>query len=138
MTVESSLSLNCEIEEINLAIKDDVIENLFKQGKEEIDLMIRSLAINYNRDLLKAIKPLVKNEHMIELKKVIKILDKGMTLLPDRFTIEKVIQYYPSMFNPENINDTERIIADEEHRLASEALESKDWFKEESQFEQVT
>ncbi|WP_170962343.1 hypothetical protein, partial [Vibrio sp. F13] len=98
---------------------------------------IGSLAVNYNRDLLKAIKPLIKAEHVEYLEDVVKLLNKGMMLLPHKFTIEKIIQFYPSMFCNGNFQQTEELIAEEEDRLASAVPADKNWAEEESQFEML-
>ncbi|WP_274005622.1 hypothetical protein [Vibrio parahaemolyticus] len=139
--VEANLTLSWQIEEIELVIGEDEIDALFEKEPEvdqqKIDKMISSLAINYNRDLLKAIKPLIEPEHVEYLEDIIKLLDKGMRLLPDRFTIEKIIQFYPSMFCNENFQQTENIITEEEYRLASAALAEKNWSEEEAQFEML-
>ncbi|EJG2181482.1 hypothetical protein BFR01_RS00805 [Vibrio parahaemolyticus] len=141
--VEASLTLNWQVEEIELVLEENEIEALFEQGNDEVDLdkttnnLISSLAINYNRDLLKAIKPLVEPEHVEYLEDVVKLLDKGMRLLPDRFTIEKITQFYPLMFCNENFQQTEELIAEEEYRLASAALAEKDWSEVEQQFEML-
>lgn len=140
--VESAIEVDCEVEEIELVIEEDEIEALFEQDNDEveqqqIDKMISSLAINYNRDLLKAIKPLVEPEHVEYLEDIVKLLDKGMRLLPDRFTIEKITQFYPLMFCNENFQQTEDIITAEEYRLASAALAEKNWSGEEQQFEML-
>ncbi|EGQ9979825.1 hypothetical protein EM59_020785 [Vibrio parahaemolyticus] len=139
--VEASLTLNWKIEEIELLIEENEIEALFEKAPEvdqqQIDKIISSLAINYNRDLLKAIKPLVEPEHVEYLEDIVKLLDKGFRLLPDRFTIEKISQFYPLMFCNENFQQTEDIITAEEYRLASAALAEKDWSKDEVQFEML-
>ncbi|ELS3715370.1 hypothetical protein ACEQ8A_001282 [Vibrio fluvialis] len=139
--VEASLTLNWKIEEIELLIEENEIEALFEKAPEvdqqRIDKIISSLAINYNRDLLKAIKPLVEPEHVEYLEDIVKLLDKGFRLLPDRFTIEKISQFYPLMFCNENFQQTEDIITAEEYRLASAALAEKDWSKDEVQFEML-
>ncbi len=139
--VEASLTLSWQIEEIDLVIGEDEIEALFEKEPEvdqqQIDKMISSLAINYNRDLLKVIKPLVELEHIEYLEDIVKLLDKGMRLLPDRFTIEKITQFYPSMFCNENFQYTQDTIAEEEYRLASAALAEKNWSEEEAQFEML-
>ncbi|HHC6537044.1 TPA: hypothetical protein ACN335_003765 [Vibrio parahaemolyticus] len=139
--VEASLTLNWQIEEIELLIEENEIEALFEKAPEvdqqRIDKIISSLAINYNRDLLKAIKPLVEPEHVEYLEDIVKLLDKGFRLLPDRFTIEKITQFYPLMFCNENFQQTEDIITAEEYRLASAALAEKDWSKDEVQFEML-
>lgn len=139
--VEASLTLNWQVEEIELLIEENEIEALFEKEPEvdqqQIDNVISSLAINYNRDLLKSIKPLVKPEHVEYLEDVVKLLDKGMRLLPDRFTIEKITQFYPSMFCNENFQQTEDIITSEEYRLASAALAEKNWSEDEQQFEML-
>ncbi len=141
ISVESSLTMNWKVEEIELVIEENEIEALFEKEPEvkqqQIDKMISSLAINYNRDLLKAIKPLVEPEHVEYLEPVVKLLDKGFRLLPNRFTIEKITQFYPLMFCNENFQQTEDIITAEEYRLASAALAEKDWAEEEQQFEQL-
>ncbi|EOX3832154.1 hypothetical protein ACO4IM_003684 [Vibrio alginolyticus] len=130
-----------EVEEIELLVEENEIEALFEKEPEvdqqRIDSMIRSLAINYNRDLLKAIKPLVKPEHVEYLENVLKLLDKGHKLLPDRFTIEKITQFYPLMFCNENFQYTQDTIAEEEYRLASAALAEKNWSEVEAQFEML-
>lgn len=130
-----------EVEEIELLVEENEIEALFEKEPEvdqqRIDNMIRSLAINYDRDLLKAIKPLVEPEHVEYIEDVVKLLNKGMRLLPDRFTIEKITQFYPSMFCNENFQQTEDIITAEEYRLASAALAEKNWSEEEAQFEML-
>jgi len=107
------------------------------QNQQKIDKMISSLAINYNRDLLKAIKPLVEPEHVEYLEDIVKLLDRGFRLLPDRFTIEKITQFYPLMFCNENFQQTEDIITAEEYRLASAALAEKNWAEVEQQFEML-
>ncbi|MDH5914449.1 hypothetical protein L8R80_18725 [Vibrio splendidus] len=141
--VESSLTMNWQVEEIELVLEENEIDALFDNNEvleidqHRIDKMISSLAINYNRDLLKAIKPLIEAEHVEYLEDVVKLLDKGMKLLPDRLTIEKIIQFYPSMFCNENFQQTEELIAAEEDRLASAAIAEKDWSEEESQFEML-
>ena len=139
--VESAIEVDCEVEEIELVIEENEIEALFEKEPEveqqKIDKMISSLAINYDRDLLKAIKPLVEPEHVEYLEEIVKLLDKGMRLLPDRFTIEKITQFYPLMFCNENFQQTEDIITAEEYRLASAALAEKDWAEEEVQFEML-
>ncbi|HDI3322277.1 TPA: hypothetical protein PMD23_002420 [Vibrio cholerae] len=141
--VEANLTLNWQVEEIELVIEEDEIEALFEQDNDEVDLdkttnnLISSLAINYNRDLLKAIKPLVEPEHVEYLEDIVKLLDKGMRLLPDRFTIEKITQFYPLMFCNANLRQTEELIAEEEYRLASSALAYKNWSEEEAQFEML-
>ncbi|ENP8354536.1 hypothetical protein ACEI14_001100 [Vibrio alginolyticus] len=139
--VESAIEVDCEVEEIELVIEENEIEALFEKEPEveqqQIDKMISSLAINYDRDLLKAIKPLVEPEHVEYLEEIVKLLDKGMRLLPDRFTIEKITQFYPLMFCNENFQQTEDIITAEEYRLASAALAEKDWAEEEVQFEML-
>ncbi len=141
--VEASLTMNWKVEEIELVIGENEIEALFEQDNDEVDAdktinnLISSLAINYNRDLLKAIKPLVEPDHVEYLEPVVKLLDKGFRLLPDRFTIEKITQFYPLMFCNENFQQTEDIITAEEYRLASAALAEKDWAEEEQQFEQL-
>ncbi|HHY0396588.1 TPA: hypothetical protein ACVU38_003322 [Vibrio parahaemolyticus] len=132
-----------EVEEIELVIEEDEIEDLFGQDNDEVDVdntinnLISSLAINYNRDLLKAIKPLVEPEHIEYLEDIVKLLDKGMRLLPDRFTLEKIIQFYPSMFCYEAFVKTESTIIEEEYRLASATLAEKDWSEDEVQFEML-
>ncbi|WP_341851188.1 hypothetical protein [Vibrio vulnificus] len=139
--VEASLTLNWQVEEIELLIEENEIEALFEKEPEvdqqRIGNMIRSLAINYNRDLLKAIKLLVEPEHVEYLEDVVKLLDKGMRLLPDRFTIEKITQFYPLMFCNENFQYTQDTIAQEEYRLASAALAKKKWSEIEAQFEML-
>lgn len=140
ISVESSLTINWQVEEIELVIGENEIEALFEQDNDEveqqqIDKMISSLAVNYNRDLLKAIKPLVEPEHVEYLEDIVKLLDKGMRLLPDRFTIEKITQFYPLMFCNANFRQTEELIAEEEYRLASAALAEKNWSEIEQQFE---
>ncbi|HCG6534372.1 TPA: hypothetical protein NJ249_003993 [Vibrio parahaemolyticus] len=141
--VESAIEVDCEVEEIELVIEENEIEALFDQDNEEVDVdktinnLISSLAINYNRDLLKAIKPLVEPDHIEYLEDLVKLLDKGMRLLPDRFTIEKITQFYPLMFCHENFQQTEDIITAEEYRLASAALAEKGWSEEEAQFEML-
>ncbi|EML0276017.1 hypothetical protein WB895_000733 [Vibrio parahaemolyticus] len=139
MPVEASLTLNWQVEEIELLIQENEIEALFEKEPEVdqqlIDTLICSLAINYNRDLLKAIKPLVEPEHIEYLEDVVKLLDKGMRLLPDRFSIEVITNNYPSMFCNENFQQTEDIITEEEYRLASAALAEKNWSEVEQQFE---
>ncbi|HBN6176810.1 TPA: hypothetical protein L3V69_001419 [Vibrio parahaemolyticus] len=141
ISVEANLTLNWQVEEIELVVEENEIEALFENDSEvdqqQIDNIISSLAINYNRDLLKAIKPLVEPEHIEYLEDIVKLLDKGMRLLPDRFTLEKIIQFYPLMFCNENFQQTEDTIAEEEYRLASAALAKKDWAEEETQFEQL-
>ncbi|EGQ8262183.1 TPA: hypothetical protein ACMDXH_003358 [Vibrio parahaemolyticus] len=139
--VEASLTLNWQVEEIELLIEENEIEALFEKEPEvdqqQIDNVISSLAINYNRDLLKAIKPLVEPEHIEYLEDVVKLLDKGIRLLPDRFTIEKITHFYPSMFCNENFQYTQDTIAEEEYRLASAALAEKNWSEDELQFEML-
>ncbi|WP_045421327.1 hypothetical protein [Vibrio jasicida] len=139
--VEASLTMSWQVEEIELVLEDGEIDALFESKAEsienQIDNKIKSLAINYNRNLLKAIKHLVKPEHIEDLEPVVKLLDKGMNIAPKRFTLEKIIQFYPSMFSDENFQKTENAIAQEEYRLASEKLASKDWSEEEQQFEQL-
>lgn len=137
--VEASLTLNWQVEEIDLILEDDDVEALFENevDQQQINNLISSLAINYNRDLLKAIKPLVEPEHIEYLEEIVKLLDKGMRLLPDRFTLEKIILQYPYMFCDESISNTEKAIAEEEHRLASAALAKKDWSEEELQFKKI-
>lgn len=142
ISVESSLTINWQVEEIELVIGENEIEALFEQDNDEveqqqIDKMISSLAVNYNRDLLKAIKPLVEPEHVEYLEDIVKLLDKGMRLLPDRFTIEKITQFYPLMFCNANFRQTEELIAEEEYRLASAALAEKNWSEIEQQFEML-
>ncbi|CAH6800554.1 hypothetical protein AB4452_04480 [Vibrio lentus] len=143
ISVESSLTMNWQVEEIELVLEENEIDALFDNNEvleidqQRIEKMISSLAINYNRDLLKAIKPLIEAEHVEYLEDVVKLLDKGMKLLPDRFTIEKFIQFYPSMFCNENFQQTEELIAAEEDRLASADIAEKDWSEEESQFEML-
>ncbi|PMM04641.1 hypothetical protein BCT62_21110 [Vibrio splendidus] len=141
ISVESSLTMNWQVEEIELLIEENEIEALFEKtlevDQQQIDNMISSLAINYDRDLLKAIKPLVEPEHVEYIEDVVKLLDKGMRLLPDRFTIEKITQFYPSMFCNENFQYTQDTIAEEEYRLASAALAEKNWSEEEAQFEML-
>ncbi|HCG7111459.1 TPA: hypothetical protein NJ328_000274 [Vibrio parahaemolyticus] len=139
--VESAIEVDCEVEEIELPIEENEIEALFEKSQEvdqqQIDNMISSLAVNYNRDLLKAIKPLVEPEHAEYLEDVVKLLDKGVRLLPDRFTIDKITQFYPSMFCDENFQYTQDTIAEEEYRLASAALAEKNWSDVEQQFEML-
>ncbi|EKO3980145.1 hypothetical protein FNJ21_003800 [Vibrio fluvialis] len=141
--VEASLTMNWKVEEIELVIGENEIEALFEQDNDEVDAdktinnLISSLAINYNRYLLKAIKPLVEPEHIEYLEDIVKLLDKGLRLLPDRFTIEKITQFYPLMFCNENFQQTEDIITAEEYRLASATLAEKDWSKDEVQFEML-
>ncbi|ODW45549.1 hypothetical protein [Vibrio parahaemolyticus] len=139
--VEASLTLNWQVEEIELVLEENEIEALFEKEPEldqqQIDNIFRSLAINYNRDLLKAIKPLIEPEHVECLEDVVKLLDKGMRLLPDRFTIEVITNNYPSMFCNENFQYTQDTIAEEEYRLASAALAEKNWSEEEAQFEML-
>ncbi|HDY8037782.1 TPA: hypothetical protein ACGUOS_002708 [Vibrio vulnificus] len=139
--VEASLTLNWQVEEIELLIEESEIEALFEKEPEvdqqRIDNMISSLAVNYNRDLLKAIKPLVEPEHVEYLEDVVKLLDKGMRLLPDRFSIEVITNNYPSMFCNENFQYTQDTIAKEEYHLASAALAEKNWSEEETQFEML-
>ncbi|PMG59185.1 hypothetical protein BCT40_24775 [Vibrio lentus] len=143
ISVESSLTMKWQVEEIELVLEENEIDALFDNNEvleidqQRIEKMISSLAINYNRDLLKAIKPLIEAEHVEYLEDVVKLLDKGMKLLPDRFTIEKIIQFYPSMFCNENFQQTEELIAAEEDRLASADIAEKDWSEEESQFEML-
>ncbi|MCR9299854.1 hypothetical protein NB466_13375 [Vibrio fluvialis] len=130
-----------EVEEIELVLEENEIESLFEKAPEvdqqQIDNMISFLAINYDRDVLKAIKPLVEPEHVEYLEDVVKLLDKGMRLLPDRFTIEVITNNYPSMFCNENFQYTQDTIAKEEYRLASAALAEKNWSEEEAQFEML-
>ncbi len=139
--VESDIEVDSEVEEIELVIEENEIEALFEKepevNQQQIDKMISSLAINYNRDLLKAIKPLVVPEHIEYLEDLVKLLDKGMRILPDRFTIEKITQFYPLMFCYENFKQTEDVIVAEEYRLASAALAEKNWSEEEAQFEML-
>ncbi|HHF3172294.1 hypothetical protein R7070_21100 [Vibrio sp. 1557] len=139
--VEASLTANWQVEEIELVIGENEIEALFEKepevNQQKIDKMISSLAINYNRDLLKAIKPLVEPEHVEYLEDIVKLLDRGFRLLPDRFTIEKITQFYPLMFCNENFQQTEDIITAEEYRLASAALAEKNWAEVEQQFEML-
>lgn len=144
ISVESSLTMNWQVEEIELVLYKGEIENLFKNNVEEIeedsvriDNKIKSLAINHDRNLLKAIKPLVEPEHVEYLEDIVKLLDKGLRLLPDRFTLEKIMQFYPSMFCNESFQHTENVIAEEEARLANEKLANKDWSEVEQQFEQL-
>lgn len=144
ISVESSLTINWQVEEIELVLGENEIEDLFKNNVEEIeedseriDKKIKSLAINYDRNLLKAIKPLVKSEHIEDLETVVKLLDKGMNVAPKRFTLDKIIQFYPSMFCNENFQHTENVIADEEARLAYEKLANKNWSEVEQQFDMV-
>ncbi|EIO4603013.1 hypothetical protein LQM14_002264 [Vibrio parahaemolyticus] len=139
--VEARLTLNWQVEEIELLIEENEIKALFEKEPEvdqqRIGNMIRSLAVNYNRDLLKAIKPLVEPEHVEYLEDIVKLLDKGLRLLPDRFTIEKITQFYPLMFCNDNFQQTENIITAEEYRLARAALAEKNWSEEEAQFEML-
>ncbi|MDW1732555.1 hypothetical protein R7O07_02285 [Vibrio sp. Vb2235] len=139
--IESDIEVDCEVEEIELVIEENEIEALFEKepevNQQQIDKMISSLAINYNRDLLKAIKPLVEPEHVEYLEDIVKLLDSGFRLLPDRFTIEKITQFYPLMFCNENFQKTEDIITAEEYRLASATLAEKDWSEVEQQFEML-
>ncbi|EJL6505005.1 hypothetical protein NMR59_001408 [Vibrio cholerae] len=139
--IESAIEVDREVEEIELPIEENEIEALFEKSQEldqqQIDNMISSLAVNYNRDLLKAIKPLVEPEHVEYLEDVVKLLDKGVRLLPDRFTIDKITQFYPSMFCDENFQYTQETIAEEEYRLASAALAEKNWSDVEQQFEML-
>ncbi|HHF0532887.1 TPA: hypothetical protein ACPHXL_001808 [Vibrio alginolyticus] len=141
ISVESAIEVDREVEEIELPIEENEIEALFEKSQEldqqQIDNMISSLAVNYNRDLLKAIKPLVEPEHVEYLEDVVKLLDKGVRLLPDRFTIDKITQFYPSMFCDENFQYTQETIAEEEYRLASAALAEKNWSDVEQQFEML-
>ncbi|MGR1189282.1 hypothetical protein ACUVHH_16700 [Vibrio parahaemolyticus] len=141
ISVEASLTMNWQVEEIELLVEENEIEALFSNDNEvdqqQIDNIISSLAINYNRDLLKAIKPLVEPEHIEYLEDIVKLLDKGLRLLPDRFTLEKIIEQYPSMFCYEAYVITENTIAEEEYRLASASLAKKDWFEEEAQFDML-
>ncbi|MDH5933570.1 hypothetical protein [Vibrio splendidus] len=142
ISVESSLTMNWQVEEIELVLEDGQIDSLFENEaepilEEQIDKKIKSLAINYNRDLLKAIKHLVEPEHIEDLEPVVKLLDKGMNIAPKRFTLEKIIQFYPSMFGDESFQKTVNVIAQEEYRLASEKLDNKDWSEVEQQFEQL-
>ncbi|EOB3920542.1 hypothetical protein ACIJC2_003387 [Vibrio parahaemolyticus] len=102
-----------------------------------IDEKISSLAVNYNRELLKTIKPLIKSNHIVNLEMVVQLLDKGMRLLPNRFTLDKIQAHYPLMFDENNYLNTVQLIESEQRRLASDALKSKDWSKEESQFEML-
>lgn len=130
IAVESSLRTNWEVEQTNLEYEDN--------DTVQIDSKIKSLAVNYNRDLLKAIKPLVKQEHVKYLEPVVELLEKGMNVAPERFTLEKIIHCYPLiMFNDANFKDTEKVIAEEEYRLASDKIANKDWAEEEQQFEQL-
>lgn len=129
IAVESSLRTNWEVEQTNLEYEDN--------DTVQIDNEIKSLAVNYNRDLLKAIKPLVEPEHVEYLEPVVKLLDKGMNIAPERFSLDRIIQFYPSMFSNESFQKTENAIAEEEYRLASEKLANKDWAEEEQQFEQL-
>ncbi len=137
--IEASLTMKWQVEEIELVLEEYEIESLFENevDQQQIDKMISSLAINYNRDLLKAIKPLVEPEHVEYLEHIVKLLDNGMRLLPDRFTLEKIIQFYPLMFCNENFQQTVNIITAEEHRLASAALAKIDWSEVEQQFEML-
>ncbi|EJE8153503.1 hypothetical protein M5103_001186 [Vibrio alginolyticus] len=143
--VEASLTLNWKVEEIELVIEQSEVEDLFGNNDEDLEVqqqrisnMFSSLAINYDHELLKAIMPLTEPEHVEYLEDIVKLLDKGMRLLPDRFTLEKIIQFYPSMFCHEAFVKTENTIIEEEHRLVSEALvNNKDWSEEEQQFEQI-
>ncbi|EMK3515947.1 hypothetical protein V8095_003605 [Vibrio parahaemolyticus] len=142
--VEASLTLNWQVEEIELLVEENEIEDLFGNNDENLEVqqqrisnIFSSLAINYDRDLLKAIMPLTEPEHVEYLEDIVKLLDKGMRLLPDKFTFEKVIQFYPSMFCHEAFVNTENTIIEEEHRLVSEALVNKDWSEEEQQFQQI-
>ncbi|HHY0520652.1 TPA: hypothetical protein ACVU5K_002377 [Vibrio parahaemolyticus] len=139
MTLKEQLSAlsDLEINEANTEPKQIAVESAIEVDQQRIDKLICSLAVNYNRDLLKAIKPLVKPEHVEYLEDVVKLLDKGMRLLPDRFTIEKITQFYPSMFCNENFQHTQDTIAEEEYRLASAALAEKNWSEEEAQFEML-
>ncbi|MFB5141271.1 hypothetical protein WJW34_08350 [Vibrio diabolicus] len=139
--VEANLTLNWQVEEIELVVEENEIEALFENDNEvdqqQINNLISSLAINYDRDLLKAIKPLVEPEHIEYLEDIVKLLDKGMRLLPDRFTIDKITQFYPSMFCNANFQQTEEVITAEEYRLASATLAEKNWSEEEAQFEML-
>ncbi|MFA0550511.1 hypothetical protein AB4538_06595 [Vibrio lentus] len=140
--VEAILTMSWQVEEIELVLEDGHIDALFESKAEpvlekQIDNKIKSLAINYNRDLLKAIKYLVELEHVEDLEPVVKLLNRGMNIAPKRFTLEKIIQFYPSMFNDESYQKTENVIAEEEYRLASAAIAEKDWYEEESQFEML-
>ncbi|MCF7496518.1 hypothetical protein L3V35_15855 [Vibrio sp. L5-1] len=140
ISVESTLTMNWQVEEIDLVLEENEIDALFENEPEveqRIDNMISSLAINYNRDLLKAVKPLVEPKHVEYLEDVVKLLDKGMSLLPERFTIEVITNNYASMFCNENFQYTQDTIAQEEYRLASALLAEKDWSEEESQFEML-
>lgn len=141
ISVESTLTMNWQVEEVELVLEEGQIDALFENEPEveqpRIDNMISSLAINYNRDLLKAIKPLVEPKHVEYLEDVVKLLDKGMSLLPERFTIEVITNNYASMFCNENFQYTQDTIAQEEYRLASALLAEKDWSAEESQFEML-
>lgn len=116
--VESVIRVDCQV----LVIEENEIEALSEQNNDEVDKqinnMISLLAVNYNRDLLKAIKPLVEPEHIEYLEDIVKLLDKGMRLLPDRFTLEKITKFYPSMFCNTNFQQTEDVITEEEYRLA--------------------
>ncbi|MGF1788765.1 hypothetical protein L4D00_23500 [Photobacterium swingsii] len=141
ISVESTLTMNWQVEEIDLVLEENEIDALFENEPEveqqRIDNMISSLAINYNRDLLKAIKPLVEPEHVEYLEPVVKLLDKGMNIAPERFSLDRIIQFYPSMFSNESFQKTENAITEEEYRLASDKLANKDWAEEEQQFEQL-
>ncbi|MEZ8834030.1 hypothetical protein AB6E63_13750 [Vibrio cyclitrophicus] len=141
ISVEASLTMSWQVEEIELVHGENEIEALFDYDKEvdqqRIDKMISSLAINYNRDLLKSIKPLIEPEHVEYLEPVVKLLDKGMNIAPERFTLDKIIQFYPSMFSNESFQKTENAIAEEEYRLTSDKLANKDWSEVEQQFEQL-
>lgn len=137
--VEASLTMNWQVE---LVLEDGQIDSLFENEaepilEEQIDNKIKSLAINYNRNLLKAIKHLVEPEHIEDLEPVVNLLDKGMNIAPKRFTLEKIIQFYPLMFSDESFQKTVNVITQEEYRLASEKLANKDWSEVEQQFEQL-
>ena len=105
--------------------------------QKAMDEKIGSLAVNYNRDLLKAIKPLVKPCHIVDLEMIVQLLDRGMTLLPKRFTLDKIKAHYPLMFDENNYLNTAQLIESEQRRIASDALKRKDWSEEESQFEML-
>ncbi len=132
----TSVKSAIEVEEIELVLYEGEIEEI-EEDSVQIDNKIKSLAINYDRNLLKAIKPLVKSEHIEDLETVVKLLDKGMNVAPKRFTLEKIIQFYPSMFCNENFQKTENVIAEQEARQANESLANKDWSEVEQQFEQL-
>ncbi|HHG3529925.1 TPA: hypothetical protein ACPVZ9_001524 [Vibrio parahaemolyticus] len=135
--------LYAEVEELKAAASVNSSEasqhlhNEENSCQKEIDDKIKLLAINYNQDLLKLIKPLVMPEQVEYLEEIVKLIDRGKKILPDRFSNEKIVNYYPLMFSYKAIIDTEELIAQEEYRLACEALINKDWSEEEQQFQQL-